>query len=351
MSFEQIFKHIAKASSKDPDAVLRKAGDIKLGSSVPFGIPTGIPRLDISLGRTGLPAGRVIEFFGFEGCGKSTAALHVLAQAQRLGGGGILIDTEFAFDEDRATEIGVDIDNNFAPSEVDTIEAVFRQIERSINGLIESDFNKPFIIIVDSVTGVASEHERDKEFGSEARVGQDARVIRQGMRRIMPSLAKSKACLLFINHAISKVAANPYAKQSQASGGHAIKFYSTVRCEFSNAGMEKDDNHKRLGQKINITVEKLKKSRLEYPAIKNVFLSNDNGFDMTEELLEAATMVGFVKHPSGSKTYSLNDKEFARADWPTIVGELGGPQVAYEAFLKWCKQNGKIKPWDSEGYE
>ena len=341
-----------KAAKDDPHAKVHKSGDITLGSKIPYGILSGIPRLDLSIGKPGIPAGRVIEFFGFEMSGKTTAALHTLAQAQLMGGGGIYIDAEYSWDEDRAADIGVDPNKNFAVVEVETIEGIFRQLEASITGLQESDFDKPFVIIVDSITGVTTEHEKGKEFGSEARVGQDARVIRHGMRKIMPDLAKSNACVIFINHAVAKIAASPYAKQSDSSGGHAIKFFSTLRCEFRNSGQIKE-GELRAGQKINIRIEKLKKSRLDKPDIKDVSLLVDTGFDLTTELLKASIQAGWVKRPN-TKTYAIEypeETQFPKVDWPGIVQGYGGPQKVYKFLMDWSLENDIIKPWSSEGYE
>lgn len=356
MSFEAIYKTIQKSAKEDKDSSIHKAGDISLNGSVPYGIPSGIPRLDLSIGRPGLPAGRVIEYFGFEGSGKTTAALHAIAQAQRMGGGGLYIDAEYAWDDERAEQIGVDIDTNFLIGEVNTVEGIFRQLDSTIQGKINAGYNKPFVAVVDSITGVTTEHEDKKEYGQEARVGQDARVIRGGMKKLMKDVAKSKICLIFINHAINKIGAMAFAKQSQSAGGHAIKFYSTLRCEFAATGQIKDDKDRdlRLGQKVNINIEKLKKSRLEHPKIKDVHLLNDNGFDLTTELLEGAVQCGFVVHPKSSQSYTLQHPqvvEFSKKDWKQVVLELGGPQKAYEMMLSWATEQGILRPWTAMQYE
>lgn len=351
MSFDAIFKALSK--DKDPDSSVHKAGDLKIGSMIPFGIPSGIPRLDLSLGRPGLPAGRVVEYFGFEGSGKTTAALSCLAQAQRMGGGGLYIDSENSWDEFRAEQIGVDVDKNLMIGQVNTIEGIFRKIDTCIDSLIEESFDKPFVIIVDSITGVSTEFEREKKsFGEDPRVGQDARVIRQGMRRIMPEVAKSKACLIFVNHAISKIASGPYQKQSMSSGGHAIKFFASVRCEFVNSGtIKSDDKEQRLGQKVTINIEKLKLSRLLYPSIKEVNLLNDTGFDLTTELLSGGILSGLIRHEDKAKSYYLYETEFAKDDWEQVVADNGGPQKLYEAFLGQAIEKGIIRPWDISKYE
>lgn len=349
MSFDAIFKSLEKSAKEDPHSTAYRAGSVEIPSTVPFGILSGIPRLDLTIGRPGLPAGRVVEAYGFERSGKTTFALHVLAQAQKVGGGGLFIDGEQSFDEDRATEIGVDPYTNFAVSSVETIEGVFRQMDAALKGIAESGFDKPFVIIVDSITGVSSELEKGKEYGSVARVGEDARVIRTGMRKIVPDIAKTKACVIFINHAISKVAATPYAKQSESSGGHAIKFFSSLRCNFTNAGDIKDKEKNLLGQKINIRIEKLKRAKLRRTEIKEIHLLTDTGFDLTDELFQAGLDFGMVERVN-MKTYSFNDKQFAKSDWPQMVEDLGGAQKFYEQTIEWAKEKGIIRDWGEKLY-
>lgn len=347
MDFDSIFKHVAKKTAKDANADLHKAGDISIRSYVPFGILTGLPMLDLSIGRPGWPAGRCIELYGFEASGKTTAALHALAQAQRVGGGGMYIDTEQTWDEPRARDIGVNPDVNFAPVSVKSVDAAFRVTQAILEGRKKTgDYSKPFVIIIDSITGSANEYTKSREIGEEERIGQDARVIRGGMRRIIADVAETKINLFMVNHAISKVAVFKFSKTSQAAGGHAIKLLSTVRCEFKAIGRIKDpfDKERVIGQKVRIEIEKLKGSRLEWPIV-NANLMGDIGFDTEESLLEAGIRVGFVKHEPGSKDYSFGEKGFPKTDWPHIVAENGGVDKFYDTFIKWALDNEKLKRW------
>jgi recombination protein RecA len=347
MSFDKIFTHIQKTIEKDPNARIRKSGDINISSRIPFGIPSGIPEFDLRLGRPGLPAGRIIEYYGFEFSGKTTAAIQAIAQAQRMGGAGYFIDTEFAYDEGRFQELGVDTDVNFAVGEAQTIEGIFRNIEAALDGLIKSGFNKSFVIVVDSVTAVETEHNKSIEIGAESRVGEDARRIRSALRKLNSKIAESKACIIFINHAISTIATNKFAKQSASAGGHAIKFFATVRLQFTE-GSDVRDGEKRIGKNIFLRIEKLKNSKLEFPKFE-VVLSNDTGFDVESSLLAAMIEVGLVTHEKGSKSYMLGDQEFPKADWPNMIAKLGGVGKAYDYFLEWAIKNGKMKPWSIVG--
>ena len=351
MAFEDILKRLEKGAKKDPHTHVYRPGDITMGSHIPFGIPSGIPRLDLRLGKPGLPAGKVIEFYGFQMSGKTTAALHAIAQAQRLGGSGILIDTERAYDTARTAAIGVNTDVNFTPIECDTLEATFRTLNEIVQAEIENPSGTPVVVVVDSVTAVTSEAEYDKEFGEVARIGEDARVLRWNMRKLMGDLAKSKVCIIFINHAVSKMAANKYAKQSDSAGGYAIKFFASLRCEFRNAGWEMTADKKgRVGQKIGVKIEKSKLGELRNPQINDVILKVDNGFDLATELFQAGIESGWLGRPN-AQTYTYTDPddsetlEFKKADWPRLVENSGGPYKLYKEWRQWCREHGKITDW------
>lgn len=345
--FDAIFKGIIKDSEKDPNASLFKAGDIAIKSHIPWAIPSGVPDIDINIGRPGWPAGRVVELYGFEHCGKTTLAYHALAQAQRMGGSGFFIDTEKSWDEHRAAQIGIDVDHRFGIVDADSVDAVFRMIKRTLLQRKKHNDGKPFVIVVDSVTGAATEEMHAKEIGAAERVGQDAKAIRGGMRRVVPDVAATNTTLIMVNHATSNITSNKYAKQSDSSGGHSIKLAATVRLAMKSSGWikDKDEVEKRLGQKISIKIEKLKNSTLEYPEIRDITLLNTIGFDTEESLLSAGCKAGWIEHKKGSKTYKLDDEEFSKADWPAVVMAHGLVQGAYKEFLAWCLDNGVMHEW------
>ena len=345
--FDAIFKGIIKDSEKDPNAALFKAGDLNIKSHIPWAIPTGVPEIDFSIGRPGWPAGRVVELYGFEHCGKTTLAYHALSQAQKLGGSGFFIDTEKSFDELRASQIGIDVDHRFGIVDADSVDAVFRMIKRTLSHRKKHNDGKPFVIVVDSVTGAATEEMHAKEIGAAERVGQDAKAIRGGMRRVVPDVAETNVTLIMVNHATANITANKYAKQSDSSGGHSIKLAATVRLSMKSSGWINDKNEmeKRLGQKISLKIEKLKNSTLNYPEIRDITLLNTTGFDTEASLLSAGCKAEWIEHKKGSKTYTLGEESFSKADWPGVVMQHGGTQAAYKEFLDWCVEEGAMSPW------
>lgn len=346
-AFDAIFKGVVKDSAKDPNASLFRAGDISIKSHIPWAIPSGLPELDFNIGRPGWPGGRVVELYGFEHCGKTTLAYHALANAQRMGGSGMFIDTEKSWDEDRAAQIGIDIETRFGIVDADSVDAVFRTIQRTIRRRDENNDGKPFVIVVDSVTGAATEEMHAKTIGEAERVGQDAKAIRGGMRRVVPGLADTNITLIMVNHATANITSNKYAKQSDSSGGHSIKLAATVRVAMKSSGWikDKDDDSRRHGQKVSLKIEKLKNSELAYPEIKDTPLLNSIGFDLTASLLEAGRKAGWVQHKPSAKFYTFEGQNFAKADWPDVVMQLGGPNKAYKKFTEWCIEEGNISPW------
>jgi recombination protein RecA len=349
-NFDAIFKSVAKATKEDGLTSIHKAGDISISSNIPFGILSGIPELDFNIAKPGWPAGRCVELFGFEHCGKTTLAYQAIAQAQRQGGGGYFIDTEKSWDEFRARQCGIDPDVDFGIADVDSIEAAFRTIQAILEGRLDFQDSKPFVIVVDSVTGTATEFMKKHEMGKEERVGQDARAIRGGMRRITADLAKANVNLIMINHAISTIPKFQFAKQSEAAGGHAIKLFSTVRINLAPLGWLTEgpkDNKRRIGQKIKLKVEKLKGSCMSYPEVKEINLLNTSGFDTEGNLLDAGIKAGWVLHKKGTQSYTLDDQEFPRVDWPSIVMQHGGLYVAYKEFVDWCIDEGTMSKWSS----
>jgi RecA/RadA recombinase len=287
-------------------------------------------------------------------CGKTTLAYHAIAEAQRMGGGGYFIDTEKSWDEKRAVQCGINPDLNFRIMDCDSIEAVFRSILSILDARLKSNDGKPFIIVVDSVTGTATEFMKKHEMGKEERIGQDARAIRGGMRRVMEKLAKAKVNLFMINHAIATCATFKFAKQSEAAGGHAIKLFSTVRVNLTHGGwitVGEKEKKRRVGQTIKMRVEKLKGSCMSQPDIKEVALYNTHGFDTLGSLLTAGCKTGWVTHSKGSQDYAISDLagdeviDFSKANWENVVNDRGGLHVAYREFISYCMENGMMEAW------
>jgi len=213
IALSQIEKNFGKGS-------VMKLGEV--GSVNVDAIPTGALSLDIALGIGGVPRGRIIEVYGPESSGKTTVALHMIAEAQKMGGIAAFIDAEHALDPVYAKHLGVDVDNLIV-SQPDTGEQALEIAEQLVrSGAID-------IIVIDSVAALVPKAEIDGEMG-DSHVGLQARLMSQALRKLTGVLAKSKTVAVFINQLREKVGIM-FGNPETTPGGRALKFYSSVRLE------------------------------------------------------------------------------------------------------------------------
>lgn len=202
-----------------------KGSIMKLGEAAIMNvevISTGCISIDLALGVGGFPRGRVIEIFGPESSGKTTVALHAIAQAQKEGGMAAFIDAEHALDPLYAKQLGVDI-NNLLVSQPDCGEQALEIAEALVrSGAID-------IVVIDSVAALVPKSELDGEMG-DLHVGLQARLMSQALRKLTAHISKSKACCVFINQIREKIGVI-YGSNETTTGGRALKFYSSVRLE------------------------------------------------------------------------------------------------------------------------
>jgi len=202
-----------------------KGSIMKLGETTRMNvevIPTGSIALDIALGVGGVPRGRVVEIFGPESSGKTTVALHIIAEAQKAGGIAAFIDAEHALDPAYARKLGVDIENLLV-SQPDTGEQALEIAEALVrSGAID-------VIVIDSVAALVPRAELEGDMG-DAHVGLQARLMSQAMRKLTGAIAKSRTCAIFINQVREKVGIS-FGNPEVTPGGRALKFYASVRLE------------------------------------------------------------------------------------------------------------------------
>lgn len=211
-------------------------------------IPTGILTLDKALGIGGLPRGRIIEIFGPESSGKTTLALHALAEAQKLGGTAAFIDVEHALDPDYAKLLGVDIDNLLVAQPTTGEEAL--EIAETLirSGSVD-------IIVLDSVAALVPKAEIEGDMG-DAHIALQARLMSQALRKLTGAISKSKTIMIFINQ-IREKPGIMYGNPETTPGGRALKFYSSIRIEVKRAGnIEKSGEY--IGNRVKAKVVKNK---------------------------------------------------------------------------------------------
>jgi recombination protein RecA len=215
--------------------------------SVPA-IPTGCLSFDAALGVGGFPRGRVIEVFGPEASGKTTVALHVVAEAQKRGGMAAFIDAEHAMDAKYAGRIGVDVDNLLV-SQPDSGEQALEIAEVLIrSGSVD-------VVVVDSVAALVPRAELEGEMG-DAQMGLQARLMSQAMRKLKGIVSKSKTCLIFINQLREKIGVM-FGNPETTTGGRALKFYADIRVDIRRVGAIKDGDSV-VGNRTRVKVVKNK---------------------------------------------------------------------------------------------
>jgi len=228
-----------------------KGAIMKLGANAQFiveAIPTGSIGLDIALGVGGLPRGRIVEIFGPEASGKTTVALHLVAEAQRLGGDAAFIDAEHALDPAYAAKLGVDTDNLFV-SQPDTGEQALEITETLVrSGALD-------VIVIDSVAALVPKAEIDGDMG-DSHVGLQARLMSQALRKLAGVVSKSRTVCVFINQLREKVGIT-YGPSETTPGGRALKFYASVRLDVRRVEWIKDGPNQ-IGNRTRIKVVKNK---------------------------------------------------------------------------------------------
>ena len=211
-------------------------------------IPTGALSLDMALGIGGVPRGRIIEVFGPESSGKTTLALHVVAEAQKMGGEAAFIDAEHALDPVYAKKLGVDIDNLIV-SQPDTGEQALEITESLIrSGALD-------VIIVDSVAALVPKAEIDGDMG-DSHMGLQARLMSQALRKLAGAINKTKTVLIFINQLREKIGVM-FGNPETTTGGRALKFYASVRLDIRKIENIKQDGEVK-GNRVRVKVIKNK---------------------------------------------------------------------------------------------
>jgi recombination protein RecA len=240
-----------EAALSQIDKQFGKGSIMRLGSrekiDVPA-IPTGALSLDAALGVGGMPRGRVIEIYGPESSGKTTLALHVIAEAQRRGGMAAFVDAEHALDAGYAGKLGVDIDNLLV-SQPDSGEQALEIAEVLIrSGAVD-------VLVVDSVAALVPRSELEGEMG-DAQMGMQARLMSQALRKLTSIVAKSKTCLIFINQLREKIGVM-FGSPETTTGGRALKFYASIRLDIRRIASLKDGETV-IGSRAKVKVVKNK---------------------------------------------------------------------------------------------
>lgn len=296
-------------------------------------IPTGTLALDIALGVGGVPRGRIIEIYGPESSGKTTLALHIMAEAQKAGGMAAFIDAEHAQDTDYAQKLGVDIDNLLI-SQPDTAEQALEIAEALVrSGAVD-------VVVVDSVAALVPRAEIEGEMG-DAHVGLQARLMSQALRKLTGSISKSRTTVVFINQIREKVGVM-FGSPEVTPGGRALKFYSSVRMDIRRIESIKQ-GQQFIGNRTRVRVVK---NKVAPPFREAEFdIMYGEGISKEGSILDMATQFDIISR--AGTWYSYGDVRLGQGRENAKQFLHENPDVAEEVEYKVRREAGLL-PEDGE---
>jgi recombination protein RecA len=285
-------------------------------------ISSGSLGLDVALGCNGFPKGRIIEIYGPESSGKTTLAIHAVAECQRMGGIAAIIDAEHAFDRFYAEALGVDV-NNLLISQPDNGEQALEIAENLIrSGAVD-------ILVVDSVAALVPRSEIEGEMG-DSKMGLQARLMSQAMRKLTANIGRTGCCCIFINQLREKIGVM-FGNPETTTGGNALKFYASVRLDIrrSGAGL-KDKEGNVVGNLVKV---KVVKNKLAPPfRVAEFEIIFGQGINKVGEIVDLGSQFDIIQK-SGA-WYSYNGAKIAQGRDAAKQFLMDNPEVAHEMEMK-----------------
>jgi recombination protein RecA len=300
-----------------------KGSIMKLGDRVVEDVPSissGSIGLDIAMGVGGYPKGRIIEIYGPESSGKTTLAIHAIAEAQKAGGIAAVIDAEHAFDPTYASKLGVDI-NELLISQPDNGEQALEIADNLIrSGAVD-------IIVIDSVAALTPKAEIEGEMG-DSKMGLQARLMSQALRKLTANINKTKTCVIFINQLRDKIGVM-FGNPETTTGGNALKFYASVRLDIRRIGQIKDGEE----SQGNHTRVKVVKNKVAPPFKKAEFdIMYGEGISKTGEIIDLGVELNIIKKSGSWFSYGETKLGQGRESVKLVIRD--NPELAQEIEAK-----------------
>lgn len=327
-ALESALASIERRFGKGSIMPLRSAKKVKVEA-----IPTGSIALDIATGVGGIPKGKIIEIFGPESSGKTTLALHVIAEAQKRGGIAVFIDAEHALDPKYAQKIGVDLDNLYI-SQPDYGEQALEIAESLLrSGAVD-------VIVIDSVAALVPKDELEGEIG-EAHVGKQARLMAQALRKLKSLAHNANAAVIFINQLREKIGVM-FGNPETTPGGRALKFFADMRLDVRRIGDAKEGDS-RIGSRVRV---KVVKNKLAPPFREAEFdMIYGEGICKLCDLIDTASELGVIKKSGAWYSYGEIRLGQGRDQAKKFLQE--NPELAQE-IEKRVREEAKIADTDTQ---
>ncbi len=300
-----------------------KGSIMRLGDRVADEVPaisSGSIALDVALGIGGYPRGRVVEIYGPESSGKTTLAIHAIAEAQKAGGIAAFVDAEHAFDPSYAQKLGVDI-NELLISQPDHGEQALEIVDNLVrSGAVD-------IVVIDSVAALTPKAELQGEMG-DSKMGLQARLMSQALRKLTGNISKTKTCCIFINQLREKIGVM-FGNPETTTGGNALKFYSSVRLDIRRIGQLKDGEEV-MGTNVRVRVVK---NKVAPPFRKAEFdILYGEGISKSGEIIDLGVQFNIIKKSGSWFSYGETRLGQGRETVRNLI--LDNPELAQELETK-----------------